>query len=89
MLQVAPWEAMLGARVEVPTLDGTVALSVPASARAGQRLRLRGRGLPGEPPGDLYVEIQIVVPTVATPAQRAAAEALRDVFPDFNPRAGR
>jgi curved DNA-binding protein len=89
VLQVAPWEAMLGARVEVPTLDGTVALSVPASARAGQRLRLRGRGLPGDPPGDLYVEIQIVVPTVATPAQRAAAEALRDVFPDFNPRAGR
>jgi len=89
VLQVAPWEAMLGARVEVPTLDGTVALSVPASARAGQRLRLRGRGLPGEPPGDLYVEIQIVVPTVATPAQRAAAEALRDVFPDFNPRVGR
>ncbi len=89
VLHVAPWEAMLGARVEVPTLDGTVALSVPASARAGQRLRLRGRGLPGEPPGDLYVEIQIAVPHAVTPAQRAAAEALRDAFPDFNPRAGR
>jgi len=88
-LHVAPWEAMLGARVEVPTLDGTIALSVPAGARAGQRLRLRGRGLPGEPPGDLYVEIQIVAPPTATPAQRAAVEALRDAFPDFNPRAAR
>jgi len=89
VLPVAPWEAMLGARVEVPTLDGTVALSVPAGARAGQRLRLRGRGLPGEPPGDLYVELQIAVPAAATPAQHAAVEALRDAFPDFNPRAGR
>jgi len=89
VLYVAPWEAMLGARVEVPTLDGTVAMTVPSGARSGQRLRLRGRGLPGEPPGDLYVEIQVAVPPAATPAQRAAAEALRDAFPDFNPRAGR
>jgi curved DNA-binding protein len=89
VLHVAPWEAMLGARVEVPTLDGTVALSVPASARAGQRLRLRGRGLPGEPPGDLYVEIQIAVPPAVTPVQREAAQALGDAFPDFDPRAGR
>jgi curved DNA-binding protein len=88
-LPVAPWEAMLGARVEVPTLEGTVALSVPANARSGQRLRLRGRGLPGEPAGDLYVEIAIVVPTIAGAAQREAVERLRDAFPDFDPRAGR
>lgn len=88
-LPVAPWEAMLGARVEVSTLDGTVALAVPANARSGQRLRLRGRGLPGEPPGDLYVELAIVVPSVATPAQREAVERLRDAWPGYDPRAGR
>jgi curved DNA-binding protein len=89
LLPVAPWEAMLGARVEVGTLDGTVALAVPANARTGQRLRLRGRGLPGEPPGDLYVELSIVVPPVATPAQRDAVERLREAWPGYDPRAGR
>jgi curved DNA-binding protein len=88
VLPVAPWEAMLGARIEVPTLDGQVALSVPAQARDGQRLRLRGRGLPGEPPGDLYVELDIVVPRADTEAQRAAAAAMREAFPDFDPRTG-
>lgn len=88
-LPVAPWEAMLGARIDVPTLDGAVTLSVPANARAGQQLRLRGRGLPGEPPGDLYVELQIVVPRADEAGQRAAVEALRDAYPGFDPRAVR
>ena len=88
MLPVAPWEAMLGARIEVPTLDGQVALSVPAKARDGQRLRLRGRGLPGDPPGDLYVELEVVVPRADSDEQRAATAALRAAFPDFDPRTG-
>ena len=88
-LPVAPWEAMLGARVEVSTLDGQVAVTIPPQARAGQRLRLRGRGLPGDPPGDLYVELSIVVPRADDATQRAAVEALRDAFPGFDPRAVR
>jgi len=88
-LPVAPWEAMLGARVEVPTLDGPVTLTVPAHARGGQQLRLRGRGLPGDPPGDLYVELAIAVPRADDARQRAAVAALRDAFPGFDPRAAR
>lgn len=88
-LPIAPWEAMLGARIEVATLDGPVTLTIPAQARGGQQLRLRGRGLPGEPPGDLYVELAIAVPRAETARQRAAVEALRDAFPDFDPRASR
>jgi len=64
-LTLAPWEAVLGASIEVPTLGGSVRLKVPAGTRAGQKLRLAGRGLPkprgGE--GDLYAVVQIVVPT--------------------------
>jgi DnaJ-class molecular chaperone len=59
----------LGARVNVPTLDGPVALKIPAGSVTGQRLRLRGRGVPGDPsgavlPGDLVAELQIVLPPV-------------------------
>ncbi len=88
-LPVAPWEAILGARIEVPTLDGAVTLMVPANARGGQQLRLRGRGLPGDPPGDLYVELTVAVPRAEHADQRAAVEALRDAFPGFDPRAKR
>ena len=64
-LTLAPWEAVLGASVEVPTLDGAVRLKVPAGTRAGQKLRLSGRGLPKPRggAGDLYAVAQIVVPT--------------------------
>lgn len=88
ILPVAPWEAMLGARIEVPTLDGQVTLTVPARAGDGQRLRLRGRGLPGTPPGDLYVELGVVLPRADSDEQRAAAAALGAAFRDFDPRAG-
>ena len=54
-LPVAPWEAALGETVSVPTLGGVVDMKLPPGARAGQRLRLRGRGLPGSTPGDQYV----------------------------------
>lgn len=86
-LPIAPWEAALGAKVEVPTLGGNVALNIPAGSASGQRLRLKGRGLPGSPPGDQYVLLKIVTPKPTTAAQRQAFERLRDTF-DFNPRAG-
>ena len=63
-LEVAPWEAVLGASVPVPTLDGAVTLKIPAGSTAGQKLRLRGQGLPREDGGrgDLYAVLEITVP---------------------------
>jgi curved DNA-binding protein len=64
-LPLAVWEAALGARIEVPTLTGRVELNIPAGTQGGQRLRLKGRGLPGTPAGDLLVSIQLRAPPAA------------------------
>jgi len=85
-LPVAPWEAALGATVSTPTLGGPVDLRIPAGARAGQRLRLRGRGLPGDPAGDQYVVLKVVLPPAETPRARELYETLKRELP-FDPRA--
>src|ERR1700737_4881942 len=85
-LPLAPWEAALGAKVAVPTLGGTVELTVPAGAQSGQKLRLRGRGFPGTPSGDQIVSIKLVAPAAGTPAAKAAYERMKKEF-DFDPRA--
>jgi len=85
-LPLTPWEAALGARVKVPTLGGTVDLSIPAGARSGQKLRLKGRGLPGKNPGDQYVVLQIVAPKPRSDDQRELYERMAREMP-FNPRA--
>lgn len=85
-LPLAPWEAALGARVAVPTLGGTVEITVPAGAQSGQRLRLRGRGLPGNPAGDQFVSLRLVNPDATSGEARAAYERLQASF-QFNPRA--
>jgi len=87
-LPVAPWEAVLGGTVEVPTLGGNVKLSIPTGAQAGQMLRLKGRGLPGKPPGDQFVELKVVVPQHLTPEQRQLFETMRAQI-SFDPRAQR
>ncbi len=74
-LPVAPWEAALGASVTVPTPEGPVSLRVPPGSRAGTRLRLRGRGLPTQPAGDLYAVLQIALPPADSDVARAAYEA--------------
>jgi curved DNA-binding protein len=87
-LPVTPWEAVLGAAVEVPTLGGAVVLKVPPNTRAGQQLRLGGRGLPtpsGEA-GSLYAIVQIVVPPAPGEKERALFEQLAAASP-FDPRA--
>jgi curved DNA-binding protein len=86
-LPLTPWEAALGATVEVPTLAGPVALKVPPGTRAGQKLRLTGRGLPKphEGAGDLFAVAQVVVPTVLTERERALFKELADAS-TFNPR---
>ncbi|MDB6085679.1 MAG: cytochrome biosis protein [Gammaproteobacteria bacterium] len=85
-LPLAPWEAALGAKVAVPTLGGTVELTIPAGAQAGQKLRLRGRGFPGTPNGDQFVIVKLVTPAAETPQAKEAYERMRREF-NFNPRA--
>jgi len=86
-LPLAPWEAALGAKVAVPTLGGTVELTIPAGAQSGQKLRLRGRGLPGAPSGDQLVSIKLVTPAAQTTQAREAYERMRREL-KFDPRAG-
>jgi len=86
-LPVAPWEAVLGARVKVPTPEGRVELTVPPGSAAGKRLRLKGRGIPGRPAGDLYVVLQVALPPAEDDAAKAMYEKMADEM-KFNPRAG-
>ena len=89
-LPVAPWEAVRGAEVEVPTLDGKVRVSVKPGSRAGQKLRLSGKGLPrphggGAKAGDLYCVLQIVTPTVLSDREKTLYEELAKIS-RFDPR---
>ena len=83
---ISPWEAALGARVPIPTLGGDVEMAIPAGSQSGRRLRLKGRGLPGEPAGDQFVVLQIHAPAAVTDADRAAYQALQGHYTEFNPR---
>jgi curved DNA-binding protein len=76
--EVAPWEAVLGANISVPTLNGNVSIKVPPGTQNGQKLRVRGRGLPqrGGGSGDLIVATQIEVPKRVTDAERKLWEQL-------------
>jgi curved DNA-binding protein len=87
-LALAPWEAALGADIQVPTLDGPVLLTVPAGTRSGRKLRLRGRGLTNGRGGhgDLYAVVHIDVPAVLTTRERELFEQLAQAS-HFEPRA--
>jgi DnaJ-class molecular chaperone len=89
-LPIAPWEAVLGAKLEVPTIDGKVELTIPPGAQSGQRLRLRGQGLNKRKGGrgDQYVRLKIVVPKEISAEERRLYEQLRDIS-RFDPRKGR
>lgn len=80
-LDIATWDAVLGAEVKVPTLDGALTLRIPAGAANGQHMRVRGRGLPkgktGER-GDYYVVLTVQIPTKLTPQERTLWEQLRN-----------
>ncbi len=85
-LPLAPWEAALGAKVKVPTPGGVVDLKIPPNSKPGRKLRLKGRGIPNKPAGDLYVVLQIALP----PADSEQAKALYRKMEQemaFNPRA--
>lgn len=83
---LAPWEAALGCKIDVPTTGGPVTLNIPANARNGQKLRLRGRGLPGQPPGDQFAVLRIVNPPADTEAARELFQRMARELP-FEPRA--
>jgi curved DNA-binding protein len=86
-LPLAPWEAALGATVHAPTPQGAVQLTIPPGSSAGRKLRLKGRGLPGQPAGDLYATLGIALPPADSAAVQDAWRALAAACPDFNPRA--
>lgn len=87
-LPLAPWEAVLGATVEIPTLGGTVEMNIPAGTAAGRRLRLSKRGLPSAKgdPGDLYAVVRIEVPGEPSADERALYDQLKAVA-SSDPRA--
>ena len=85
-LPVAPWEAAIGATVQSPTPTGTVDLKIPPGSHAGSKMRLKGRGIPANPPGDFYVILQIALPAANDEKAKAAYAALAAALP-FNPRA--
>ena len=84
-LPVAPWEAALGATVEAPTPSGRVQVNVPAGSQSGRRLRLKARGIPGDPPGSLYLQLEVVLPPAASDkARRLYEQMARELA--FDPR---
>ena len=84
-LPIAPWESALGASVTVLTLGGSIKLTIPARAKAGSKMRLKGKGLPGNPPGDQYVVLKVVAPPAKDDEQRAFYEKMQELF-DWDPR---
>jgi len=86
-LPVAPWEAALGAAVRATVPDGAVEVRVPEGSQTGRKLRLKGRGIPSTPPGDLYLVLEVVLPPANTPKARELYQAMaRDLA--FDPRRG-
>ena len=86
-LPVAPWEAALGGTAKVRTPGGVVDLTIPAGSAGGRKLRLKGRGIPASPPGDLYVVLKIVLPPADTEQAKAFYREMQDKLA-FNPRVG-
>jgi curved DNA-binding protein len=86
-LPVTPWEAALGAQIEVPTPSGEVELTIPAGSVESRKLRLKGRGIPARPPGDFYFVLNITAPLANTEADQAFYRTMAAQFKSFNPRA--
>lgn len=83
-LPVSPWEAALGAKVEVPTPVSTIKMNIPEGSIQGKKLRLKGKGIPSKKPGDLYVVIDIVLPPAHSEKARKVYESMKEL--DFDPR---
>ncbi|NSL54343.1 DnaJ C-terminal domain-containing protein [Uliginosibacterium aquaticum] len=84
-LPVTPWEAALGAVISVPLPGGELKVRIPAGSQSGRQLRVRGRGIPSNPPGDLLLDIQVVLPPADSPAARKVYEDMAHALA-FDPR---
>lgn len=84
-LPAAPWEAALGATVKIPVPDGLVEVRVPENSQSGRKLRLKGRGIPAAIPGDLYLVLEVVLPSATTPKEREFYQTMAQELA-FNPR---
>jgi curved DNA-binding protein len=86
-LPVAPWEAVLGSEIRVSALSGSIDLKIPPGTQGGQKLRLRGKGMPNlkGTPGDLYVTVVVKVPTHPSEKEKELFEELKKSS-NFNPR---
>ncbi len=84
-LPVAPWELNAGKSVNIPTLGGTVSMKLPGNSKAGQRMRLTGKGLPGKVPGDQYVILKLVMPETLSARARELLDELA-IETNFDPR---
>jgi len=84
-LPLAPWESTLGTSVTVPTLGGSIKLTIPEGAKSGSKMRLKGKGLPSASAGDQYVVIKVVTPPAKTEEQRALYKKMQDLF-EWDPR---
>ena len=84
-LPLAPWEAALGTSVTVPTPEGPVQLTIPPNSPPGRQLRMKGRGIPGKTPGDLYAVLKIALPQADSESAREAYRMMAKAF-NFNPR---
>ena len=84
-LNITPWEAALGEKVQVNTLNGQVEIKIPAGSQSGRKMRLAGKGMPGTPVGDLFVRLHIVTPPANTDNEKQFYEEMKSKF-SFNPR---
>ncbi len=85
-VNIAPWEAALGEKIPVTTLDGQVEIKIPANSKSGRKMRLTGKGLPGTPAGDLYVNLVIATPVADNDEQKEFYQQMKSKF-SFDPRA--
>jgi curved DNA-binding protein len=84
-LPITPWEAALGSVITVPTLEGNVKLRIPENSQPDKKMRLQGKGLPGQPPGDQYLHLKIVTPPAKTSKERNLYKKMETEF-SWNPR---
>jgi curved DNA-binding protein len=86
-LPVTPWEAALGGKVKVPLPAGDIDLTIPPNSAQGRKLRIKGKGLPGKVPGDLFVILDVLFPPADSEAARKIYRDMQQEF-SFDPRSG-
>ena len=83
-VNVAPWEAALGEKINVSTPAGTLGVTIPKNSKSGSNLRLRGKGIPAKQAGDLYLTLNIVNPDISSEAATKAYEQLKEAIAETN-----